>query len=199
MAISRLKQDKIEKLKNFAIKNGAEKVLTKYISAKDILIPNWPHFKCLFGCDGYGASLCCPPFIPTPNEWRKFISEYNDALIIGFNADANNFLRSLKKVNKILIKLEREAFMLDLPKAFVLFAGSCMLCKKCVIHEKDFPKNIDPRIARRFCKHLRKARPSMEGIGIDVFATLAKVGIKLHVLDISNFDKFRQFGLLLLD
>ena len=132
-------------------------------------------------------------------HWRKFISEYNDALIIGFNADANNFLRSLKKVNKILIKLEREAFMLDLPKAFVLFAGSCMLCKKCVIHEKDFPKNIDPRIARRFCKHLRKARPSMEGIGIDVFATLAKVGIKLHVLDISNFDKFRQFGLLLLD
>ena len=43
----------------------------KVIPAADIIVKNRVSLKCRAGCIGYGKKLTCPPFVPTPDEFRK--------------------------------------------------------------------------------------------------------------------------------
>ena len=199
MEISESFKEKVEKIKEKAKKYGASKDLMKLLDVqKDVILPHWPHIKCSFGCKNYGESLCCPPYIPEPDEWREFLKDYKYALIIGFKGIMNVIFKNQEKLNKNIFRLERKAFLMGFHKAFIFFPGYCMLCKKCIVKEDDFPKGMDPKLARRLCKHLDKARPSMEATGIDVFGTIRNAGLELKVVSSEN-DKVVWYTMLLLE
>lgn len=198
MELSEEIEKKIEEIKEKAIKYDASKK-TSLISVKDIVLPNWPRMKCKFGCKGYGKNLSCPPYIPKPEEWRRFLKDYKYALLIIFEDDPNHFFMNAKQFNKKMYKLERKAFLKGFHKAFSFFTGPCKLCDTCIVNEEDFPENLEPDVARSLCKHLDKSRPSMEAAGINVFETIRSIGIDIEVItDIDN-QNIKFYGLLLLE
>ena len=172
--------DKIEKtnaiINNFmkqAIKIGA--INAKIISPKNIVTSSWVRCKCQFGCGGYGSSLVCPPYTPTPVETRKILDEYSIAIL--FEASRN-------ETKRIASDLERTIFLSGYYKAFGLGSGPCYLCSNC-----DFDNG---------CRYPNKARPSMEACGIDVFKTVRKHGFEINVVKNKN-DKQHYFGLVLIE
>jgi len=83
-----------------------------------------------------------------------------------------------------LLRLETKAFLAGFHKAFVFGAGPCTLCASCA---ED-----------GICRHPDKARPAMEGSGIDVYTTARNAGIHLEpVTDKLQYVKY--IGLLLLE
>lgn len=187
----------IEELTELAVKKGAEKELIKYISADKIKVADsWVRWKCIFGCPNYGNSLVCPPFIPPPEETSKLVQQYDHALLIGFRGITENMLEHYKKMNKAIFKLERAAFLKGFIKAVGFAVGTCLLCKKCIIQDLE---GVSADVARRYCRHKNKARPSLEAVGIDVFTTVQNAGLKLEIINTDNIENLRHFGLILLD
>jgi len=56
----------------------------KVIPVSDVVVENRVPLKCRAGCIGYGKKLTCPPYVPTPDEFRKILSEYRFALLVKF-------------------------------------------------------------------------------------------------------------------
>ncbi len=95
----------------------------KAILANSIVTAEWVRVKCQYGCSGYGRSLACPPFTPTPEQTRKILTHYNAALLVHVD--------EMIDVNKIVSTLEKEIFFDGYYKAFGMGAGPCNICKKC--------------------------------------------------------------------
>jgi predicted metal-binding protein len=55
--------------------------------------------KCQLGCGGFGQSLTCPPYSPTPEFTRRMLVYYKHALLIHGDAYTN--------IHKLIPKLER--------------------------------------------------------------------------------------------
>ena len=68
----------------------------------------------------------------------------------------------------MLLKMEGDLFKGGYYKAFIYLAGPCALCKEC------------NRIKETPCNFPEKARPSMEGAGIDVYETARSHGFLLR-------------------
>ena len=96
--------------------------------------------------------------------------------------EAVNMDDAFMKAHEFVVKLEREAFLGGYYKAFGLASGCCSYCKDCSLEA---------------CAHPDLARPSMEAVGIDVFATVKNAGIDLQVVKDLN-GKPMYFSLLLL-
>ena len=58
------------------------------IPASDIVVENRVALKCRAGCIGYGKKLTCPPHVPTPDEFRKILTEYRYALLVKYVSPA---------------------------------------------------------------------------------------------------------------
>lgn len=137
----------------------------KIIKASDVVIRDWVRLKCQYGCEGYGACLTCPPYSPTPEQTRKILSSYSQALLLKINPHAPDF--DWKMTHSVAAKLEKEIFLQGYYSAFGFASGPCPHCETCNLKE---------------CVHPGKARPSMEASGIDVFATVRKAGFEINVL-----------------
>jgi len=147
----------------------------KIIDSATIHTAAWVRMRCQYGCDGYHASLCCPPYTPTPDETKSMIADYKTALLI--------HCRPNIKLTKIIQKLEREIFLSGYYKAFGFGAGPCDLCQECQIEE---------------CRHPVEARPSMEACGIDVYATARANGFPIEVLKDVHCEG-NYYGLVLIE
>jgi len=145
------------------------------ISVATVITAPWVRLKCQYGCDGYGECLTCPPYSPTPEKTREVLDNYKKAILIHGDESAD--------INKIVSKLEREAFLSGYYKAYGMGAGPCNLCNRCDVHKP--------------CKNPYEARPSMEASGIDVFKTARNNGFKIEVLRNSKC-KGNYFGLVLI-
>ncbi len=65
-----------------------------------MVVENRILLKCRTGCDSYGRKFVCPPFTPTPDEFRQILKEYKNILIVKFPANVEaeeNVGRSLQK------------------------------------------------------------------------------------------------------
>ena len=60
----------------------------KIISSNKVVVEDRVLLKCRTGCDSYGKKFVCPPFTPTPDEFRKMLKEYRKVLIVKFPAEA---------------------------------------------------------------------------------------------------------------
>ena len=49
----------------------------RWIDGKDIIVAQWVRLRCSFGCLNYGKRGTCPPYVPSIDECRQLISEYN--------------------------------------------------------------------------------------------------------------------------
>ena len=86
-------------------------------------------------------------------------------------------------IKKAAIELSRKLFLDGYYKTIAFGSGPCGLCKTCNLEKCRFPK---------------KAIPSMEACGIDVFATARANGYNLQVVQ-EKGDSSCYFGLVLFD
>lgn len=171
-------EDDLERVCQLSLEFGASSA--KPIKTEDIAVRDWVRLKCQYGCGGYGKSLTCPPYSPTPEEFRKILEGYDWAILLRFEPTEPEY--DSKITHETVVKMEREAFLSGYYSAFGLPSGPCLYCEECNLEE---------------CVHPLLARPSMEACGVDVYATARKAGFDLRVVKSRN-ERPAYFGLLLI-
>jgi len=181
-----------ERLRKYAMSLGA--VDAKIIATSDVVVENKVVLKCRYWCENFGANWSCPPFVPSPNEFRSILEEYEHAMIvkfassINFSQKATNPTDSLirwspyetyskelsdfykiwnedkRRVHENLLKLEKLATKV-FPFALALRPGSCNVCDRCDV--------------KKPCVHPEKLRFSPEAVGVNLIKTLKNAGISL--------------------
>ena len=160
----------------------------KWIDPREIVVARWVRMKCMYGCNGYGKLGTCPPNTPTIEEAREFFSEYRFGVIFHFpkffeNPDDRHDWGTT--VNLDMLRLERDVFIRNYRKAFLMFMNSCEFCKECTG-------------TREGCKNNRNARPTPEAMGIDVYKTVQKYGFPINVLSDYN-QTMNRYAFLLVE
>ncbi len=166
-----------------AAKQKPNVVDARIISPADVETAAWVRLKCKFGCDGYGQTLVCPPYTPTPKKMREVLDSYKRAVLIHFKKTKGKSTED--QIKTTVVELERKFFLRGAWKVFGLGAGSCSLCKECNLKEQ-------------LCRHAERARPAMEACGIDVFSTVKKVGFPIEVVR-TRGQCPNYYGLILVD
>ena len=172
-----VKED-LERLCQRSLEFGASEA--KPIKAEDIIVSDWVRLKCKYGCGDYGGRLTCPPYSPTPGEFKKILQDYEWAVLMRFEPRQPE--DEWDSTREVAVKLEREAFLNGYYSAFALGSGRCLYCEECNLNE---------------CAHPRLARPSMEACGVDVYATVRKAGFDLQVVR-DRSERPTYFSLLLI-
>ncbi len=95
----------LEFLQKRAVQLGAKD--SKLINSSTVKTAHWVRYKCQFGCSGFGESLTCPPYAPTPEETKKILASYKKALLIHSQSGAK------VDISKIVLRIEKEAFLPD--------------------------------------------------------------------------------------
>lgn len=85
-SISKEKKDKFNFLLELAKRLGATEA--KIVNPDKISVEDRVVLKCKTGCHMYGHKLVCPPFTPTPDEFRKILKDYDNVLVVKFKAGA---------------------------------------------------------------------------------------------------------------
>jgi len=166
----------IEELKNRVMELGA--MQSKIIEVKSVKTAAWVRYKCQFGCDGFAECFTCPPYSPTPEETQKILDSFQKAILIHCQSG------SKVDISKVVLQIEKEAFLAGYYKALGMGAGPCRLCAECNLKGE--------------CRHREKARPSMEACGIDVFSTASSNGYAIDTLD-STKCQANYFGIVLIE
>lgn len=147
------------------------------VPAENIVTASWVRMKCACGCSMYGRNLQCPPRGMDNRSTKEMLESYRWAVLLEGTPPGSDFHRKL-------LRLEKRAFLAGFHKAFALGAGPCPVCDPC------------PDQGR--CRYPGKARPSMEGSGIDVYSTATSAGMNLK--PVTNNDQYVKYiGLLLLE
>jgi len=60
----------------------------KVIPVSDVVVEDRVLLKCKTGCDDYGSKLCCPPYAPTVDEFRRMLKDYRYAMFMKFRSEA---------------------------------------------------------------------------------------------------------------
>ncbi len=160
----------------------------RWLPAGDIVTAQWVRMKCQFGCDEYGANVACPPNNPSVAECERFIHEYSNAAIFHFTKEVRDREERKKwsrEINTRLIDIEKEVFLQGYFKAFILLMGSCPSCEECIGHPEK-------------CRHPGSARPTPEGLAIDVFTTARNVGFPIEVLN-DYSQPMNRYAILLIE
>lgn len=205
------KMESLDFLRKQALELGAAEA--KIIPVEKIVIEDRVVFKCKLGCEKYGKTLACPPYAPSPEEFRKIVSEYHYALFMKFKSQAEGnselikyltktkdpsippemkakvesfwsaWKNDMKKLLNVTLDLEKTAAKEGYLLAIGLVSGACQLCKKC-------------NVEKGLCIHPTMKRYSEEGVGVNVKATAEKAGFKFTL----PFNKNPEtFALLLID
>lgn len=198
---------RMRQIEEFAREKGAYRVKT--FPAKWVTIDDRVRMKCQIPlCPHYGKMLTCPPNIPTVEEFTKALARYEHALLVqtrstlsgeieayereqvieffmaptktaaktkggdssGEGTDFNNVRLAAVRLHKLINEVEGRAMALGFPYALGLIGGECMLCTQCV-----------GAGAEHGCRRPYEARPSMEGVGIDVIETSRKAGLPFEI------------------
>jgi predicted metal-binding protein len=185
----------------------------KIVSPNKVVVEDRVLLKCKAGCDSYGRKFVCPPFTPTPDEFRKMLREYETVLIVKFPADAEaeedvgrNLLKNqsspdtppdlrdrTKKFWDVWSGDKRRILLAMLELEKVAFnhgytLAFALTAGSCALCEKC---NIEGT-----CSHPTMARFSEHGLGVNVKKTLKKAGMSIKF----PFEKHPEgIGMLLID
>ena len=195
---------RIKQLVAVAMEKGAYRA--KSFSARLVAVDERVRMKCQIPlCPHYGQCLTCPPNVPTVEEFRTALKRYRTAVMVqtrcpltmemdqfdreetlrfleqGWKSDstkggekneAENNLDAIKlaavRLHKLVNEVEGAAMSMGYPYALGLIGGECMLCSSCAGPGKA-------------CRRPFQARPSMEGVGIDVVKTSISAGLPFDI------------------
>lgn len=149
-----------------AVDSGAREA--KVIDADQVVTANWVRLKCQYGCGAYGTRLTCPPYSPPPEYTQEVLKEYSRGMLLVYRTKPEDEGKTEGTIGNTVAELEREMFLDGYYKAYGMGAGPCSLCEKCDLS--------------RPCIHPRRARPSMEASGIDVYQTARNAGFGIDVV-----------------
>ena len=188
----RRKMIKLTELETRALEMGFD--LVQPILSRDIILDDRVRMHCQLNlCGNYGKNLMCPPFLPSLAEARRLIKSFTFAILLQLKdrvaTDDKDALRTAfdataVKLGRMAVALEREAFADGFRLAMALGAGECKLCPACSIQN-----------GIQHCISPGAARPSMEGMGIDVIRTFQNAGLPMDF----KTDQLTVAGLLLID
>lgn len=164
-------------------------IATVRVDIKEIQPDESIALKCLIPlCEHYGRVKVCPPYIPKVDEFRKALEKYQAALLVvlrrrvedvaAYRHDHSGEIALLEAVHA----LETLAFRRGWYRAAGLVVGGCHLCPRCTPPGEP-------------CLNPYKARPSPEGLGIDVTGLARRFGVPIQW---PPTDELAFLGLLLL-
>jgi len=148
-----------------------------FMPADQVVVAPWVRLKCRFGCSGYTENRQCPPFAMPEEATQRLLDTYATVMVIEGAPPGLEF-------HENLLRVEKEAFLAGFHKALVFGAGPCPLCSPCPVEGP--------------CRHPKRARPSMEACGMDVYTTARNAGIRIEPLA-DPFQYVKYIGLLLLE
>jgi predicted metal-binding protein len=151
-----------------------------------VVVQEWVRTKCLFGCDEPGVHRTCPPNLPEVDFTRRIVGAYGRGILlrVGPILGEERSDPESRRLNDAALALERELFLAGFHKAWTMGAGPCDICSACARGEE--------------CPTPEKARPSMEGCGVDVFATVRNAGWQLDTVK-TRADPYQFFACVLVD
>jgi len=171
----------LDRYKQKAIELGASQA--EIIPAQWVEVDERVRLKCYIPpCTHYGRCANCPPYSPEPEFIRKALSRFNWAVLFKHDVPVEDFAdisryypygeKHQRKTMEIAAKIETLAFGDGYYFAVGFGAGSCRdaLCDNKLCQMLDSGR----------CPFILTARPSMEGVGIDVFALVTKVGWEIY-------------------
>ena len=147
------------------------------IPADQVVVAPWVRLKCRFGCSGYSKNGQCPPFAMPEEATQSLLDTYTTVVVLEGAPPGLQF-------HEDLLQVERAAFLAGFHKALGFGAGPCTLCSPCP--------------AEGPCRHPKRARPSMEACGMDVYTTARNAGIQIEPL-VEPLQYVKYIGLLLLE
>lgn len=172
-----------------------------YIKYEDLVFSPIPQMLCQ-NCGQFGRSYVCPPFSRKYIDTKEHLKKYNKFLLIISESNKEDILKRYKyeieecKVHewKAWFYSGTQANAINLGKVrkdmrtilrflktrydninFLETGGGCNRCRPC-------KKNL-----KLPCEHPNEARASMEGSGIDVYATLNGIGYDVHSPPITKY------------
>jgi predicted metal-binding protein len=156
-----------------------------------IIVAEWVHLKCRYGCTHFNTNWSCPPATPDPEKVRAILREYTTALLLVGSKTCADFYRENGKKRKGQIRcwkgtvsIERMLFLEGYYKAFSLVGECCALCKECA-----YPDD---------CHFPQEKRPSVESFSIDVIGTLQNLGTTSKVATRTR-ETNNYYGIVLLE
>jgi len=150
----------MKKYIELALSCGAQNAVL--VTPDDIVFDGRTLLKCMFGCPDWGSGPTCPSkdgFLK-PWEFERLLRIYKSVLII-HSEDKST-------AQKAAYEVEREAYFDGDVLAFSM--SDCALCENCAGKSGGA------------CQNVKMARPAFHSVGIDVFATVKKLGLPLEPL-----------------
>ncbi|MBN1592824.1 MAG: DUF2284 domain-containing protein [Candidatus Coatesbacteria bacterium] len=147
------------------------------ISIDSVVFDHRTILKCMYGCDGWNNSWVCPsaPKALMPWEAEPVLKRYSWALIV--HSD------NQKGSQDISFAIESQAYVDGYYFAFSM--SDCIICETCA-YQKGKP-----------CVAPERARPAMQGMGIDVFATAHGLNLPIKTLrDPAGSEKQNWYSLI---
>ena len=166
-------ENDLDALRELALERGA--VSATAIAAHEIVFDERTIHKCQFGCPAYGRFLTCPPYTPKPSDFERALRAYKWAVMLECD---------LADLNRLVVEVEKAAMRRGYYLALGLEGHRCYLCEECVPPGEP-------------CRYPLNARPSMSGLGINVFATLEQAGIERKLA--MDGEEHTSWGMVLVD
>lgn len=126
-------------------------------------------------CQNYGLSPSCPPHVAGPAGFRKWLTQYRQAMVIKIDVPSEVLLSSERRevmqlLHEIAADIELAAVKMGYAESRAFAGGSCKM-----IFCREHP---DCRVVDQGgkCRNPLKARPSMSGFGINVSMLMRTAG-----------------------
>ncbi len=185
----------------------------KIVTPGRVVVEDRVVLKCRSGCHMYGHKFVCPPYTPTPQEFRKILREYRAILVTKFPAEAE----ADEDVGRSLVKnLHAPDTPVDLRARTKEFWDTWggdkkrILMAMLALEKAAFNKGYSLAIAltagsctlcekcnmKGTCTHPSMARYSEHALGVNVKKTLKNIRMSITF----PFEKHPEgIGMLLID
>lgn len=180
----------LERYRAMAISLGAADA--KVIPANLVSVDERVRLKCAFPrCHLYGETPNCPPYTPEPEFMRKALSRFHYAVLLKHDVHPKSDFVDDRGWHKgheahqhatgsVVSQIEALAFNDGHYFAVGFGAGGCKttLCRGMYCQFLDSGR----------CRFPLRSRPSMEGVGIDVYDLVARVGWEIYPVAHADVD-----------